>query len=63
MGQASAVIIPFGIQENLGFVFKAPERRTMDDAITVPFIGWAIILVRLIISAAARRFALRGISG
>jgi hypothetical protein len=63
MRQAGAIIVTFMIDENLGFVFKAPERRTMDDAVTVPFIGGAIILVRLIISAAARRFALRSISG
>ena len=41
MGQARAIVIALVKHENLGLVFKAPERCRMNDAITVAAVGIA----------------------
>ena len=46
-------MIPFVVDENLGLVFQAPERRGMDDAVPVPLEGIAPGRLRLIMDPAA----------
>jgi hypothetical protein len=43
MGEAGAVIIPFVIDEDLGFIFEKPKRGTVNNAITIALKGGSII--------------------
>jgi hypothetical protein len=43
MGEAGAVIIPFVIDEDLGFIFEKAKSRTVDDPIAIPLKGRTII--------------------
>jgi hypothetical protein len=43
MGETGAVIIPFVVDEDLGFIFKEAERRTVDDTIAIPLKGRTVI--------------------
>src|SRR5262245_35430132 len=60
--QARAVVIAFVIDENLRLVGKPPERRGMDDPVTVPPEGIARRTGRLGVEPATALRRIRGIN-
>ena len=61
MSQTGPVVIAFMIDKNLGFVLQAPESGTMDNSVTITFIGRTIIFVKLLIFPTMRGCTQRGI--
>src|SRR5580765_3108313 len=61
MRQASAEQVPFVIDEDLRLVFEAPERRGMDDAVTVALELGAAGRTRLGVAAPSRYCRVSGI--
>src|SRR5688572_9652282 len=53
VGQAIAIVIPFGINKDLSLILQAAERRCVNNAVTVTLVGSAIAMLLLWIGAAA----------
>ncbi len=43
VGETSAIVVPFIVDEDLGFVFQASKGSRMNDAITIPLEGNPVI--------------------
>src|SRR5687767_9141396 len=53
VGKPVAIVIPFGIDKDLGLIFQAAESRGVDDAVAVTLVGSTIGMLILWVGAPA----------